>query len=226
MNTAYNIDCMKFMRTLPDKAYDLAIADPPYFKAAAKPGFYGAPYSKIGAVRWHEKTAHWDIPQQAFYDELCRVSKAQIIWGINYFQFVGLGSGRIVWDKCNDSSTFSDCEIAYCSKIDSVRIFRFMWNGMLQGKSISEGTVSRGNRRLHEKRIHPTQKPVELYKWLLLNYAQDGDSIFDPYLGSGSSRIACYDMGFNFTGCEIDKKFFALEEERFVLYAAQQTFDF
>jgi len=136
---------------------------------------------------------HWSVPGDDYFQELVRISCRQIIWGCNYFQYP-FGSGRIVWDKVNGNSSFSDCEIAYCSSIDTVRMFRFMWNGMCQGKSINEGYIQQGNKRLNEKRIHPTQKPVALYKWLLSNYANAGDTILDTHLGSGSICIACDEL--------------------------------
>ncbi len=149
-----------------------------------------------------------------------RVSKHYIVWGCNYFDFV-FSHGRIVWDKCNGESSFSDCEIAATNCFESVRLFRYMWNGMFQGKSIAEGTVQQGNKSLNEKRIHPTQKPVALYTWILQKYAKPGDKILDTHLGSGSSRIAAYDLGFDFVGCEIDSHYFQAQERRFAEHTAQ-----
>ncbi len=153
-------------------------------------------------------------PTKEYFDELFRVSKNQIIWGCNYFDYIFPSTGRIVWDKCNGKSTFSDCEIAYCSSHDSVRMFRFMWNGMMQGKSIEEGHIMQGNKKLNEKRIHPTQKPVTLYEWLLTKYAREGDIILDTHVGSGSSLIACERLGFEYIACDIDPFYFAAANER------------
>lgn len=152
--------------------------------------------------------------------ELQRVSKNQIIWGCNYFCYP-FGPGRIVWDKVNGKSSFLDCEIAYCSLIDTVRLFAFMWNGMCQGKSISEGRIQQGNKMLNERRIHPTQKPVALYKWLLSNYAEPGDKILDTHLGSGSICIACDDLGFEMTGIELDKDYYEGTKRRLQWHQAQ-----
>lgn len=125
-----------------------------------------------------------------------------------------MGPGRIIWDKVNGESTFSDCEIAYCSKHSKTKMFRYMWNGMMQGKLISEGYLMQGDKSKNEKRIHPTQKPVNLYKWILMNYAKPGYKILDTHVGSASSLIACYEMGFDFLGFEKDKKMFSLASER------------
>lgn len=146
----YNMDCMEGMRQFPDNYFSLAIVDPPYFSGPNKRGYYGHRVSPIGVDRVYEKTDDWDVPDKTYFGELMRVSKNQIIWGCNYFLYP-FGSGRIVWDKCNDSSSYSDCEIAYCSMQNSVRIFRFMWSGMLQGKSITEGYIQQGNKKLNEK---------------------------------------------------------------------------
>lgn len=223
-NIVYNTDCMEFLRCCPDKAFGLAICDPPYFSGPEKRGYYGRSVSTTKVKRiQYPKSEKWECPGQEYFEELLRVSEDQIIFGINYFRegLALLGPGRIIWDKCNGMSTFSDAEIAYCSRQDSVRIYRYMWNGMCQGKSISEGNVQQGNKTLNETRIHPTQKPVNLYKWLLMRYAHPGEKILDTHVGSGSSRIACMDMGFDFVGCEIDQTYYELQEERFKEYLKQ-----
>jgi len=191
---------MEYMKELPDKYFDLAIVDPPYFKGAGAEGFYGKKFTKEGTKKGHYKGIdNWDlnIPDVNYFNELLRVSKNQIVWGINYYPFAGIGTGRIVWDKKNDDSTFSNCEIASNSLIDHVKIFRYLWNGMLQE-----------NMKNKEVRIHPTQKPIPLYKWLLTKYAKQGDKILDTHLGSGSHAIACHDLGFDLVGCELDKDYF------------------
>ena len=222
LNAAYNMDCMDAMRAMPDGAFDLAIVDPPYFSGPERRGYYGSRVSKIGVHRDYPISPTWKIPGQAYFCELRRVAKRYIVWGCNYFDY-GFASGRIVWDKCNGDSSFSDCEIAATNCHDSVRLFRYMWNGMLQGKSISEGFVQQGNKALNEQRIHPTQKPVALYTWLLQRYAKPGWKILDTHLGSGSSRIAAYDLGFDFAGYEIDPHYFAAQEKRFADHTAQMT---
>lgn len=186
----YNLDCMEGMKLFPDKYFDLAIVDPPYFSGPERRGFYGRKVSPIGVSRLYEQMKHWDVPGNDYFQELFRVSKNQIIWGCNYFDYP-FGAGRIVWDKCNGASDFSDCEIAYCSLHDSVRLFRYMWNGMFQGKSMTEGWIQQGNKSKNERRIHPTQKPVVLYEWILQKYAKPGFKILDTHVGSASSLIAC-----------------------------------
>ena len=222
MNTVYNVDCMEYMRSLPDEAFDLAVADPPYFSGPERRGYYGCKVSPIGVKQDYPVSPKWDIPSVDFFSELERVSKHYIVWGCNYFDY-RFAHGRIVWDKCNGESSFSDCEIAATNCHESVRLFRYMWNGMCQGKSIEEGHVQQGNKSLNEIRIHPTQKPVNLYLWLLQKYAKSGDKILDTHLGSGSSRIAAYELGFDFVGCEIDKHYFDAQEERFMRYTAQRS---
>ena len=223
MTQAFNMDCMDAMAGMMDNYFDLAIVDPPYFSGPEKRGYYGQSKSTIGVKRVNYiKTETWQLPDKSYYDELVRVSRNRIIWGINYFDFIA-APGRIVWDKCNPGTTFSDCELASCSLHDSVRMFRYMWNGMLQGESIAHGQTMQGNKKLNEKRIHPTQKPVNLYKWLLKTYAQKGDTILDTHLGSGSSRIAAHDMGFDFVGYEKDGTHFEAQELRFKHHVQQQS---
>ncbi len=200
---------MDYMRDMEDNAYDLAIVDPPYYSGPEKRKYYGKKVSSINVKRRDYGIADkWFVPTQEYYDEICRVSIHQILWGVNYFRFEGLSPGRIIWDKCNKNSSFSDAEIAACTFHDSVRLFQYMWNGMMQGKSIKEGHIQQGNKKLNETRIHPTQKPVVLYKWLLENYAKPGDKILDTHGGSGSIAIACLDMGFDLTIIEKDAEYY------------------
>ena len=213
-SNTYNIDCLDFLRQQPDKSFDLAIVEPPYFSGPERRSFFGSRQSVVGVNRIYRKTDVWQVPGEEYFNELLRVARHYIIWGCNYYDFK-FAPGRIVWDKCNDSSDYSDCELAATDLISSIRIFRFMWNGMCQGKSITEGHIMQGNKKLNEKRIHPTQKPILLYAWLLSNFAEKGWSILDTHLGSGSSRIAAYKLDFDFTGCEIDLGYFEAQEARF-----------
>lgn len=218
---AFNMDCLEAMREMPDKAFDLAVVDPPYGI-----GVMSMNYTKSGAVRTHgyaaakrrdyRKQSEWDVaPPQEYFNQLFRVSKKCIIWGGNYFQLPP-SKGFLVWDKrVNDqmSNDFADCEFAWMSEgLGVARVFRFCWNGMIQGDMKNK-----------EERFHPTQKPVALYKWILSRYAKDGDRILDTHLGSGSSRIAAYDLGLDFVGYEIDKEYFDKQEERFRNYTAQTS---
>jgi site-specific DNA-methyltransferase (adenine-specific) len=214
-----NIDCMEYMKTLPDNAFDISIVDPPYgINWAAKPA------SSTG-IRRHKKTGidylvkgnsyeakKWDKqpPTQEYFDELFRVSKRQIIWGENYLDFAqkAQSPGRVVWDKVNGDLTFSNCEIAWVSFINGVRQLEYMWNGMMQGVSFLNGRVHQANKKLNEIKIHPTQKPKALYHYLLTNFCEKGWRILDTHLGSASSAIVAEKMGFEFVGCEIDEEYF------------------
>lgn len=211
-----NADCMEVMAQYPDKYFDLAWPDPPYFNGPEKLGYYVERTSSVGVSRGeYKKLGSWQVPDNEFLEEVVRVSKHQIIWGINYYPFLHT-PGRIVWDKCNGDSSFSDCEIASCSFHDSIRMFRYMWNGMMQGENYKRGWIQQGNKALNEKRIHPTQKPVALYTWLLENYAKPGQRILDTHLGSGSSAIAAHRFGVaEFIGCEIDAEYFEAARHRF-----------
>ena len=218
---AFNMDCLEAMRSMPDKAFDLAVVDPPYGI-----GVMTMNYTKSGAVRTHgyaaakrrdyRKQSEWDVaPPAEYFEQLFRVSQKQVIWGGNYFQLPP-SKGFIVWDKRVDdsmSNDFADCELAWLSEgLGVARVFRFCWNGMIQGDMKNK-----------EERFHPTQKPVALYKWILNRYAKPGDKILDTHLGSGSSRIAAYDLGFDFVGYEIDKEYFDKQEERFAKHTAQTS---
>lgn len=213
-------DCMEVMRTLPDNAFDLAIVDPPYFSGPERRQFYGQRISKIGVQRLYAKSDTWQVPTAEYFEELQRVARHYIVWGCNYFDYV-FAHGRIVWDKCNGASSFSDCEIAATDLIESVRLFPFMWNGMLQGKSITEGRVMQGNKKLNEQRIHPTQKPVALYAWLLKTFAKEGWRILDTHLGSGSIAIACHALGFPLMGIEKDEHYYNAALKRLEQYVNQ-----
>ena len=227
---AYCYDCLDAMRQMQDKAFTLAVCDPPYGRkehgGKCRSGYVlqkngNRMYVSDGG--YERKEWHNAVPPHEYFEELFRVSKNQIIFGCNYFVGEIFGSGRIVWGKCNGASDQSDCEIAYNSMTSRVDLFRFMWSGMMQGKSIEEGHIMQGNKALNEKRMHPTQKPVALYRWIFQHYAKPGDKILDTHLGSGSSRIAAYDAGLDFTGYEIDKDYFEKQEERFRAHTAQMS---
>jgi site-specific DNA-methyltransferase (adenine-specific) len=210
-----NTDCMEYMATLPDKAFDLAIVDPPFNLSVASKCWFGTDVSKTGVRRTTtEKFKEWDskAPDAQYIAELRRVSRNQIVWGANHFiEAINTRSPCwIVWDKENESSSFADCELAWTSFKTSVRIFRFMWNGMIQGDMKNK-----------EARIHPTQKPVALYRWLLKNYAKPGQRILDTHGGSMSIAIACDIEGFDLTLCEIDKDYFEAGKKRLELHQSQ-----
>lgn len=221
MITITNEDNMALMARYPDKYFDLAIVDPPYFDGPNKLGYYGASVTSTGVQRpGYKEIGTWDIPSQEYFNELFRVSKHQIIFGCNYYAEFIPHVGRIVWDKINGDSSFSDAELASCSIHDSVRMVRYMWNGFMQGAGINQGM--QGNKKLNEPRIHPTQKPIILYKWLLETYAKDGQTILDTHLGSGSIAIACHDYGFDLTACELDRDYFDAAMKRLTDHQKQQ----
>ena len=198
----FNMDCMEGMKQFPDKYFELAIVDPPYG--------IGASEMKMGKGKnqqW-DKSKSWDsdAPDSEYFKELFRVSKNQIIWGGNYFELPIVG-GWIFWDKQRDKDvSFSDGELAWTNFLNVIRKAPIRYDGFIGMDVI---------------RIHPTQKPVSLYKWLLDKYAVKGDKILDTHMGSQSSRIACYDMGFNFTGYELDAEYFENGNKRFEQFRSQ-----
>jgi site-specific DNA-methyltransferase (adenine-specific) len=197
----YNCDNMEFMKNIPDKYYDLAIVDPPYGINADKHQLIETG-GKAKAKKTQYHIGNWDssAPEKHYFNELKRISKNQIIWGANHFieNIPNANSSCwIVWNKINGENNFADCELAHTTIKGSVRMFEFKWQGMLQGDMKNK-----------EIRIHPTQKPVALYKWILDKYAKQGDKIFDSHLGSMSIAIACHDYGFELDGCELDTEYF------------------
>lgn len=220
--TLHKGDCLDVLHQLNDGEFDLAIVDPPYFSGPERRQFYGKKVSSIGVSRIYARSEKWNVPTAEYFDELRRVAKYYIVWGCNYFDYI-FSHGRIVWDKCNGASSFSDCEIAATNLFDSVRLFPYMWNGMLQGKSFVDGRIMQGNKSLNEKRIHPTQKPVALYAWLLSRFAKPGWKILDTHLGSGSIAIACEALNFPLLGIEIDSHYYEAAKARLVNYQATPT---
>lgn len=228
MFSLYNMDCMEGMKAYSDKYFELAIVDPNYGrKEHGGVNRSGLVLQRNGSRQYVEGNKYqkkaWDNhpADMSYFQELMRVSQHQIIWGCNYYS-ENFGPGRIIWDKVNDGTDQSDAEIAYNSLTDRVDMFRFMWRGMMQGASITNGTVQQGNKTLNEKRIHPTQKPVKLYEWLLKNYAKPDDKILDTHLGSGSIAIACYNLDFDFVGYEIDLDYYNAAIKRLEEHKKQQ----
>lgn len=196
LSEIYNTDCLAAMREMPDNAFDLAIVDPPYGISASEMTM-GSGKNKL-----FKKGKKWDsaTPNEEYFFEITRVSINQIIWGGNYFDLPKTKSW-IFWDKgIYSESSFADGELAWTSFETVLRIAKIRHKGFLGADS---------------ERIHPTQKPIALYKWLLKNYAKPGDRILDTHLGSGSSRIAAYDMGFDFVGYELDAEYFEASDRRF-----------
>ena len=225
------MDCMEYMRQFPDKHFDLAVVDPPYGigedgKKNHSRGVGSNPKGKglARSSKWAVKSWDKEPESSRYFDELRRVSMHQIIWGANHFiSRVAIDSpGWIVWDKQNGETDFADCELALTTFQRAVKKFEFKWNGLFQG-----------NMKNKEMRIHPTQKPVALYKWIFQNYAKPGWKILDTHLGSGSSRIAAWDMGLDFYATELDADYFEAMEKRFQahiskppLFAPDQQYTF
>lgn len=201
-----HIDCMEYMATLPDKAFDLAVVDPPY----------GIGEGGNNTSRHHSqakyKESNWDKepPKKEYFIELQRVSKNQIIWGANHFiSRIPFDSPCwLYWHK-DRYGDFADGELAWTSFKTAVRTYKFTWDGF--------------RKQIHQDRIHPTEKPINLYKWILHNYAKPNDRILDTHLGSGSSAIAAHYGGFDFVGCELDKDYYDAACKRFKEQTKQLT---
>ena len=226
-----NRDCLEAMKEFPDKFFDLAVVDPPYGDGSQTVNVerererereqywnrFGGRFDKYKGIEnrgkvgeeVRKKIISWDYaPNEEYFKELFRVSKNQIIWGGNYFS---LPPTRcfLIWEKTNvpENFTMAMAEYAWCSIQGNAKIFKYSAVGQ-------------------EGRFHPTQKPIELYQWILSKYAKQGDKILDTHLGSGSSRIACYNGGYDFWGYEIDKEYFEKQEERFENHTAQLRMEF
>lgn len=189
---------MVVMSRYPDNYFELALVDPPYGI-----GFDNKIRDKVNLKRWDDCPPH-----DKYFMDLFRVSENQIIWGGNYFPQLWANGckGFIFWDKDPTVSNYSDGELAWTSFDRPAKRFLWAWNGLADG--------IRGRNKKHPT-IHPTQKPIELYQWLLRNYANKGDRILDTHLGSGSSAIAAHYCGFDFTGCELDSDYYKKARDRF-----------
>jgi len=206
INKIHNRDCLEAMKLMKDNEFDLAIVDPPYgidlanmnMGAGNKPKHCNKKRRGFNAKNWDLET-----PTKEYFDELKRVSKNQIIWGGNYFE-LGVCYGFCIWDKGSpEGMSFSDCEFAWHSFKKVAKLYKY-------STYKNKGT-----------KIHPTQKPVSLYEWLLKNYANEGDKILDTHLGSGSIAIACHNLGFDLTGYELDKEYFDNAIKRIKNHQAQ-----
>ena len=229
MREFYNEDCMQGMGRYPDKFFDLAIVDPPYGigightimlgRGGGERPFKGnythvwGQHKSVSETKFYHPFDDSATPDGRYFDELQRVSKARIIWGGNFFlDYLGAASCLVVWDKGRRNMDQADCEIAWTDIKGQSRIIDFKWNGMLQGDMKNK-----------ERRIHPTQKPVQLYRWLLNKYAHKGDLILDTHVGSASSLIACTQLGFDYVGFEIDEYYYKQAKERLERETAQLT---
>ena len=204
VNIVYNADCLPAMRKMKDNEFDLCICDPPYGLERFKHNVESKkmPNFKNKMIDWDNK------PTKEYFIELMRISNNQIIWGMSNFE-LPITEYFIVWDKQQPCDNFARCELAWTSIKKPAKIFNYgYWGGMKKHIEIN---------------YHPTQKPIALYKWLLKNYAKEGNTILDTHVGSGSSRIACWEMGFPFEGYEIDLDYWEAQEKRFKIVKNQQT---
>lgn len=203
MQIITNEDNIELMKRYSDNYFDLAIVDPPYgINAGLGSGRNQKKQIKNGTMKGGE----WDnqTPSQQYWDELFRVSKNQIVWGANYMTtYLKESKGWIVWDKIQVSDNHSDCELAWSSFEKRLRMFKYCWSGNRYGFESKINGVGKPSIR-----IHPTEKPIALYEWILDNYAEQGQKILDTHLGSGSIAIACYNRGFELVACELDKEYF------------------
>ena len=201
-----NIDCLEFMRNFPDNYFELAIVDPPYGLDLANMNMGAGKSKKASKIqnrKWVAKDWDKSVPSTEYFVELFRVSKCQIIWGGNYFELPPC-KNYVIWDKqMPQGLSFADCEMAWTSFDKAPKIFRH------------SAYLDKANK------MHPTQKPIALYRWLLQNYAKQGDKILDTHLGSGSSRIAADMEGFDFYACELDADYFTASCKRFDDYKKQ-----
>jgi site-specific DNA-methyltransferase (adenine-specific) len=199
--TITNEDNMLLMARYPDNYFDLAIVDPPYGSSNIVGGYTSGKGGGISKQKkYHKELWNQIAPSKEYFTELIRVCKNVIIWGANHFiENIPKANSScwIVWNKINGENSFADCELAWTNLDTAVRLFEFKWQGMLQGDMKNK-----------EIRIHPTQKPVALYKWILDKYAKQGDKILDTHLGSMSIAIACADYGFELVGCELDEDYY------------------
>lgn len=206
MINLYNKDCMLALKEFKDNQFDLAIVDPPYGINAEQ----GT--NRASRKQFADKKYGWDNepPKKSYYKELFRVSKNQVIWGANHFiENIPNANSKswLVWDKKNPDRCFADAELAWCSRIDNVRIINL--------KRVQELNKKDGGK------IHPTQKPVSLYEWIIMRYAKEGDKILDTHLGSGSIAIACHNLGYDLEGYELDKDYFEAAKKRLKQHQSQ-----
>ena len=204
----HNVDCMKYLATCEDNAFELAIVDPPYGINANKMTLGN------GKRKLYRGKRDWDAntPDDNFFEHVRRVSRNQIFWGANNYatKLKHDTSAWIFWDKGTGANDFSDGELAYTSFCGALRKYFVSWVG------------ANAKEKNEIDRIHPTQKPVKLYEWLLMNYAKEGDRILDTHLGSGSIALACHNLGFDLVGCELDEDYYNAACKRLKQHQAQQ----
>lgn len=229
----FNRSWQKVSKFFPDNYFDFVVDDIPYGLNVGNMAFIknnkkfvtqkSGKKNNIPSKSYSNK--NWDIhpPSQDYFDEMKRISKNQIIFGIEYVDWSGVGPGRLKWNKgVAKGMSFKEYELAYCSCINHVHEIDLLWSGMMQAESLKNPMKQQGNKILNEKRIHPTQKPILLYKKIAIDFDLKGKKIFCGHNGSGSDRIAFYGYANTFVGCEIDKEHYMDQENRFKPYLIQQ----
>lgn len=237
ISSVFNEDCIFGMKRFEDEYFDLAICDIPYGINVGNMAYLKETKTTVKQKNGNKLNPNknkkvytqkdWDNkpPNQEYFDELKRISKEQIIFGVEYVDWQGLGSGRIKWNKgVAKGMSFKTYEIAYCSMIDNEIELPLLWAGMRQAKSISEPMTQQGNKKLNEKRIHPCHKPILLYRKLINDYGFDGCKILDTHVGGGSSRIAASLHNCDYIGFEIDEEYFQKQEIRYTEFVSQLSF--
>jgi site-specific DNA-methyltransferase (adenine-specific) len=225
------IDTMEYMKTIPDKHFYIVMCDVPYginvtemaFTKENKKVVIQKNGTKLNPFTHKKKyiMSQWDLetPTQEYFDELCRITQHQIIFGVEYVNWTGLGPGRIKWNKMvPEALSFKGYELAYCSFINHTHEINLLWSGMQQGVNAAFPTKLQGNKKLNEKRIHPCHKPIMLYDKITMDFNLQNKSVFDSHLGSGSSRISAHKHNQPFVGTEIDPAHFKDQEERWTEY--------
>ena len=209
INKVHCADCLGFMKTLPDNSVDLVLTDPPYGIDIGKMSFTNSIIGGVAKRNNYKGISDWDkfTPSKEYFDEMIRISKKQVIFGGNYFADKLPPSGQwVVWDKRVEdkySNDFADCELAWTSENKPSRIIRFLWSGMMQGDMKNK-----------EVRFHPTQKPLFVIKKIIDMFSEENDTILDPFLGSGTTAIACKNLHRNFIGIEISEKYCKIARDR------------
>ena len=243
ISEVYPIDNIAYLKTIEDNFFDLAYLDPEYGigESSKNHKSRNTPIKqKNGSLLKTKDPVYtkedWDSkpPTDEYFEHIFRTSKNQFIWGANYFyQIVNKPfnpprrndfhkftsdnpKGWVIWDKINGKNDFNDCELAWTSFDRPTIILPYLWNGMMQGVSIQYGTIQKGDKKQNEKRIHPTQKPMPINKWVLKNYLiENNKKVFDGGVGSQGSRIAAYEFGCDFYGCENNKNILKLGTKNF-----------
>lgn len=255
VSKVYHMHNCLFLQNMPTKKIDFVYDDPPYAIGESNKNHKSRNTAikqkngnKLKAKDNCYVSEDWDnkAPSDQYFNHLFRTSKVQVIWGGNYFKQLGIPFktprrndflqfikdypiGWILWDKVNSTNDFNDCELAWTNTDKPSVIIQFMWNGMMQGKSITEGTMQQGNKKLNEKRIHPTQKPMAINRWIFHNYLPKdiiNPVVYDGHVGSGGSRITAHEYNCHFIGCETSLINFNNQEKRFTNYISQIKIQF